>query len=56
MSIQSAMSSWSAEVEREAERLIERGVPPWEAVDQARQIVAQRRHRAGSWRKEPCDR
>lgn len=55
MSFKSAASSWSAEVEREAERLIDSGVPPWDAIVQARQIVAQRRHIAGSWRKETPD-
>ena len=40
-----AIRSWDIEVEAKAEELIKRGVPPYEAVEQAVKIVSSdRRH------------
>ena len=38
-----AERAFVAEVDREAARLIRLGVPPWDAIIQARQRVSQRR-------------
>lgn len=38
-----AIRDWNFEVEQEAERLIRRGVPPYDAIDQARNAVSKRR-------------
>jgi hypothetical protein len=43
MSLDSVIRSWEIEVESEAERLINEGVPPYDAVEQARDIVSRRR-------------
>lgn len=44
-----ATRAWDAEVDAEAARLIERGIPPFDAVIRAREIVsARRRNRAAS--------
>ena len=45
MSLKDAIRSWDIEVEAKAEELIKRGVPPYEAVEQAVKIVSSdRRH------------
>lgn len=43
--LQEAMDEWDAEVGREAARLIREGTPPFQATDEAVNIV-QRRRRA----------
>lgn len=43
MSLDQTIRKWKSEVEREMQRLIERGVPPWDAAEQAREIVSRRR-------------
>jgi hypothetical protein len=40
---QSAKRQWDLEVEREAVELIECGVPPYDAMERARNIVSARR-------------
>lgn len=45
MSFEFESLSWRVEVEAEAERLIRRGVPPWDAVIQARQRISEKRRR-----------
>lgn len=40
-----AMREWGYEVEAEAERLIKRGVPPWTAIERARDNVSRKRAR-----------
>jgi hypothetical protein len=42
--LQRAMRQWDEDVEEEAVRLVKQGVPPYEAVGQARQIVSRRRY------------
>ncbi len=37
------LREWDNEVETEMRRLIERGTPPYEAIDKARDIVSRRR-------------
>lgn len=39
---------WEAEVDAEAARLVRLGVPPWDAMIQARQRVEHRRREASS--------
>ena len=39
---------WSEEVDAEAARLLREGVPPYEAIDRARTIIAGRRKRKSS--------
>lgn len=41
--LQSEIRRFSVEVEVVAADLIKRGVPPWDAVEQARRIVSRRR-------------
>ena len=43
--LQRAISSWQAEVDYEAARLIESGVAPYDAIEQARKNVSERRKR-----------
>lgn len=44
--LQDEFRSYRSEVEQEAARLIrERGLSPWNAIDKARRIVAERRSR-----------
>lgn len=43
---ESASRDWAREVDAESARLIERGVPPYDAIEQARRIVSRRRARA----------
>jgi hypothetical protein len=38
-----AKRQWDAEVDRKAAELIERGVPPYEAIEQAVKIVSLKR-------------
>jgi hypothetical protein len=38
-----ARDDWSREVDREAARLVEEGTPPYDAIEQARNIVSRRR-------------
>jgi hypothetical protein len=38
-----AQRNWDIEVEAEAVELIESGTPPYDAIDQARNIVSRRR-------------
>ena len=45
-SLQEATRRWNAEVETEAIRLIERGTPPYDALEQAKSIVNLRRRNA----------
>lgn len=45
-----AMDEWGYEVDAEAERLIKRGVPPWRAVELARDNVSRRRAQAATAR------
>ncbi len=42
----SAVISWEIEVEHEAARLVKQGVPPWDAIEQARENVSRRRRLA----------
>jgi hypothetical protein len=44
--LRNAIADWDAEVETEAIRLIERGTPPYDAVERARNIVERRRREA----------
>lgn len=54
MSYQSAANDWKAEVEAEADRLIiQRGVPPWDAIQQARDIISNRRRQQANKVAEP---
>lgn len=46
--VQQAIRKWDAEVDRETVRLIEAGVPPFDAVEQARKIVERRREAAAA--------
>uniref|UniRef100_A0A6M3LLN5 Uncharacterized protein n=1 Tax=viral metagenome TaxID=1070528 RepID=A0A6M3LLN5_9ZZZZ len=39
------IQKWKNEVEDEAIKLIERGMPPWQATEKAVQIVSYRRRR-----------
>lgn len=41
--LECAMRNWTREVDDEAVRLIEQGVPPYEAIDQAKENVSNRR-------------
>lgn len=41
--VRRAMDAWGFEVDAEMVRLIEAGVPPYDAADQAREIVSKRR-------------
>lgn len=41
-----ATKRWSEEVEREMVKLIEQGVPPYQAAEKANKIVSDRRARA----------
>ncbi len=41
--LQQAIRDWNREVEREATELIEAGVPPFEAMEKAKQIISARR-------------
>ena len=43
MSLQGAINAWNYEVEKVAEDLIERGVPPYEAISKAQEIVSENR-------------
>ena len=43
-----AISAWDAEVTEESIRLIETGVPPYDAMERARNIVSRRRARQAS--------
>ena len=38
-----AIRDWNFEVEQEAARLIRCGIPPYDAMEQAREIVSKRR-------------
>ena len=42
-SLDNAIEEWEREVEAEAVKLIRRGVSPWDAIKQAREIIAGRR-------------
>ena len=44
--LKDAIRRWDNEVEDEAMRLIERGTPPYEAIQQARDIVSRKRREA----------
>lgn len=44
--LKSAMRDWEFEVEQESIRLIERGVPPYDAMEQAVKNVSKARERA----------
>lgn len=48
MSYETAAAAWRAEIEVEAERLITLGVPPWDALIQARQRIERRRWKASN--------
>lgn len=45
MSFETESRVWQAEVDEEAARLVRLGVPPWDALIQARQRVTARRRR-----------
>jgi len=48
-----AMRRWDIEVEAEATELIESGTPPYEAIEQAKNIVSRRRRdKAGAEKQE----
>lgn len=42
-SFDTARRHWDIEVDSVAAELVEQGVPPWDAAEQARRIVSQRR-------------
>lgn len=46
MAFYEEMRAWEAEVDAEAARLVREGTPPFDAIEQARQIVIARRRRA----------
>jgi hypothetical protein len=43
--LESAIADWNAEVDREAAKMIREGVPPFDAVQRARDLVQRRRSR-----------
>ena len=48
MKFQQAAAKWSAEIDDIACELLERGVPPYDALDRARGMVADRRRAAAN--------
>lgn len=44
--LKDAIRKWDFEVEQEAIELIEAGVPPYDAIEKARQIISARRREA----------
>lgn len=46
---------WTREVDAEAAQLVRQGVPPWDAIQQARDAVARRRRQASFPERYPLD-